>query len=732
MFAGLLGVISTFIYLYVPDRFERVALEALQNRTEALATIQAFTVRSGVVFGDTLAISEALQGAMLGDEVLYIAVRDSAGALLTELDDRQPGSEWDLEPISASVPVMLADARIGTLELVASSHALRREARESANFIALVSLIIFTVGTLLTVAISTTVTRPLRKIIGSTEVIAEGDLQHRISTDGPVEIGQLARSMNLMVSRLRNLSAQNEAGKDKLERILDNLPLAVTVYGDDGHIEYVNPAAVPEPDWRQWILGRSEEEYWRHRGFSASDGVYPTDMIRETLAAQSVSEVQSTLTMPDGSERIHARGFAPIGSAAGNRALVIGYAIDVTERTAAARALEISQEQLRQAQKMESLGRLAGGVAHDFNNLLGAIIANCDLLLMETPPEDGSVAEIEEIAAAADRAAGLTAQLLAFSRKQVMQPTVLDVNGVVSSIAGMLRRLIGPEIKLALHLYDDLPFAFADAGQMEQVIVNLVVNARDAMPGGGSLILSTDTVQVQSTLLKSYGNLTPGRYVRLSVTDTGFGMDEDTLARIFEPFFTTKAPGEGTGLGLSTMYGILEQSGGSVTAYSEVGTGSTFRVYLPAAESELNPEPTTADRNQMLFSDSTRNETILLVEDTASVRAAASKILVKCGYRVVECEAAAEAVAHIDSGAEFHLLLTDVVMPDMGGAELATLVAARRPDLPVLFMSGYTFDSLQHRGVLDPKVALIEKPFTAVELSQAVRAALEAGAGQNV
>jgi two-component system, cell cycle sensor histidine kinase and response regulator CckA len=392
---------------------------------------------------------------------------------------------------------------------------------------------------------------------------------------------------------------------------------------------------------------------------------------------------------------------------------------DITER----RALE---EQFRQAQKMEAVGRLAGGVAHDFNNLLTVIKGYSELMMDQIQPGDPLRPEIEEVKKAADRAAGLTRQLLAFSRKQVLAPKVLDMNAVVTNLEQLLRRLIGEDVEMISNLDPALGRAKADPGQVEQVIMNLVVNARDAMPGGGKLTIATANVILDENSLHPH-TVPSGPYIMLSVTDTGIGMDAETRLRIFEPFFTTKEQGKGTGLGLSTVYGIVKQSGGYVWVYSEPGMGSTFKVYLPrvhdAAETAPAAPPPVALR--------TGTETILLVEDEDGVRALARQILQKRGYTVLEARHGGEALLICERHPQpVHLLLTDVVLSQMSGRELAQRLLPLRPEMKVLYMSGYSEEAIVQHGVLDPGTSFLQKPFSTESLIGKVREVLDAPRSQ--
>ncbi|HEU4883131.1 MAG TPA: PAS domain S-box protein [Longimicrobium sp.] len=396
---------------------------------------------------------------------------------------------------------------------------------------------------------------------------------------------------------------------------------------------------------------------------------------------------------------------------------------DVTDRRQAEEGLRLSEEQLRQSQKMEAVGRLAGGVAHDFNNLLTAIQGNVEMLMLEVPQGGAIRDDLLEIKRAATRAASLTRQLLAFSRKQMLAPKVLDVNAAVRELERMLGRVIGEDVQLVTVLSADRATVMADPGQLEQVVLNLAVNARDAMPRGGTLRIETREVELSEKEAQRYPyRVDPGSYVRLSVSDTGVGMPPEVLARVFEPFFTTKEPGKGTGLGLSTVYGIVKQSGGYVWAESEEGRGSVFRVYLPAVNAEPErpeprPEP-VAERG---------GGVVLLVEDEEGVRSLSRRVLERRGYTVLAARNAAEArEMFAANGSHVDLLLTDVVMPHESGRELAEALLPLQPDLRVVFMSGYTDDALIRHGVLEDRFRLLEKPFAPEGLARMVREALEA------
>jgi two-component system cell cycle sensor histidine kinase/response regulator CckA len=386
---------------------------------------------------------------------------------------------------------------------------------------------------------------------------------------------------------------------------------------------------------------------------------------------------------------------------------------DVTERSRL-------EEQLRQAQKLEAIGRLAGGVAHDFNNILNIIMGYAEIVMRRLPFGDPLASKIAEILKAADRAAGLTRQLLAFSRRQVLQPRVLNLNAVVSEMDKMLRPLIGESVALTMRLQEPLGAVKADPGQMEQVIMNLAVNACDAMAEGGTLLLETRDVELDAAYVRLHPGASVGPHVMLAVADTGHGMDPETLARIFEPFFTTKAQGQGTGLGLPTVYGIVEQSGGSVDVESAKGRGTTFRVYLPRAAGQALPEKPTAPAPLQGGC-----ETVLLVEDEPALRGMIRETLEQAGYRVLEGVAPSHALALAAShDGAIDLMLTDVVMPEMSGRQLADRLKSVQPATPVVYMSGYIDDAMGRHGSLEEGTHFLQKPFTPQILLRKLREVL--------
>lgn len=437
--------------------------------------------------------------------------------------------------------------------------------------------------------------------------------------------------------------------------------------------------------------------------------------IRQAIQTGRATSVEILNYRKDGRTFWNLLSITPIRDQAGQITHLVGVQRDVTER-------RLIAEQMRQSQKMEAIGRLAGGIAHDFNNLLTIVLGNAELTLEDTPKNDPRRELVQEIAHAGQRAAALTTQLLAFSRKQVLEPRVVDLNVLVTESERLLKRLIGEDIFLHAVLDPHLHRVKVDPVQIEQILLNLTVNARDAMPEGGRLTIETRNTELEDTFGLTRGEVKPGHYVLLAVSDTGHGMDEATKARIFEPFFTTKERGRGTGMGLPTVYGIVQQSGGYIWVYSEVGKGTTFKIYLPMHQADVPTVTKETTKRASLMG----SETLLLVEDEAMVRTLARRILESQGYRVLEAKNGDDALLVSQShDGPLHLLITDVIMPGMSGRQLAEQLQSQRTELRVLYISGYTDNTISHFGVIEPHIAFLQKPFTHDLLAAKVRQVLD-------
>ncbi len=525
--------------------------------------------------------------------------------------------------------------------------------------------------------------------------------------------GQLKRLLPAIERELREAKARAalRASEASYGTLVEHAPVGIYRSTPQGKLLSVNAAVV------------------RMLGYDSAAEVLPLDMARDvyadpaerqrlvdrdTYTDRQYDDVEATWKRRDGHLLTVQLSVRAVRDGTGHVEYYETFVRDVTDQ----RRL---QQQLLQSQKMEAVGRLAGGIAHDFNNLLTVITSYSDLLLEDLGTDDPKRSDVEQVRKAADGAAALTRQLLAFSRQQVVEPRVVSLNAVVESLQKILRRVLGEDVELAATPGPDLGAVRADVGQLEQVLMNLAVNARDAMPTGGKLTIETGNVEHDPAFARGHGAAAVRQFVMLAVTDTGVGMDEATKARIFEPFFTTKEPGKGTGLGLATVYGIVQQSGGFIWVYSEPGHGTTFKIYLPRVDAPAEGVAVTA-----VAPVGRGTETVLLAEDAAAVRAVARQVLERQGYTVLEAPDGELALhlAQRHSG-PIHLLLTDVVMPGMSGRQLADRLAPARPDMKVLYASGYTDDSVVRHGVLEEGMPYLQKPFTPESLARKVRDVLD-------
>ncbi len=535
------------------------------------------------------------------------------------------------------------------------------------------------------------------------------------------KLSRLAPAVKRALHEAENWRKRKRAEEElrKLSRAVEQSASTIIITDTQGYIEYANPRFTETSGYTL------EEAIGQHTRILKSGHTPPEEYRRlwETITAGKEWQGEFHNKKKNGELYWESASISPIKNADGVITHFLAVKEDITERKRAEKIRAKLEDQLRQAQKMESIGRLASGVAHDFNNLLTVIRGYCDLMQSKIPAGDPQLEDLEQIRQAGKRAADLTRQLLVFSRQQVLAPSILDLNDLVANLQKMLGRLIGEDITLTTVLQPGLWSITADPGQIEQVIMNLVVNARDAMPTGGKLTIETGNIHLDDGYAETHLEASTGPCVMLAVTDTGHGMDKSTQARLFEPFFTTKEPGKGTGLGLATVYGIVKQSGGHIMVYSEPGLGTTFKIYLPAHQTGSTtlaaPQPQPVSRGGY--------ETILLVEDDELVRSLIQRALQDEGYTILEACSGDEALSlagQHPGGIE--LLMTDVVMPQMSGRELAEQLKALRPQLKVLFMSGYTDDTVVRHGVLTAEIEFLPKPFSSSKLVSKVREVLGA------
>ena len=529
---------------------------------------------------------------------------------------------------------------------------------------------------------------------------------------------------------VRERNGLTEAGVGLLgdplpEHLLESIPDAVVAVASDGAIVLVNREAERIFGYgRDELLGRPAEMLVpaRHR----NEHVTQRKRYFELPTTRPLgSGLEFHGLRSDGSEFPVDMAVSPLGTGEGTTAIAVVHDLSEAKEIERRRDEELAkanrEARVAQSSRLESLGQLAGGVAHDFNNLLGVILNYADFVADEL--EEGTTAhtDVVEIRKAAQRATDLTRQLLIFSRREVIKPAPVDLNEVVSDVERLLRRTLGEHVELNVDLARSVPAVLADPGQVEQVLVNLAVNARDAMQDGGRLVIGTGEVELDRDFLRDHPELSPGRYVRLTVADNGSGMEPEVAARVFEPFFSTKRKGEGTGLGLATVYGIVTAAGGQISIYSEPGEGTVFRIHLPAVDSRVEAGP-----DEHVVHGAGRGESILLVEDEDAVRTLGSRILTEGGYRVTATSRGAEAVRLLeDPRQEFDLLISDVVMPGMRGIELARRAQELRPELPVLMMSGYTTPLAEEDRRAMAAAPLLEKPFSRRDLLGEVRTLLD-------
>jgi len=743
---------------------------AKAQRLATLADIIGTQSTAALTFNDPKAGQEILKALAAEKRVVYACIYKKDGRIFvkylrggTGADFSPPvpepeGTRFVDDGLILFRPILLDGEPIGTLCLQMDLADIHERVSGYWAGVAFVVLVCLLVASLLSSRLQRSISEPIQGLSETTRMVSvRKDYSIRAVQQSNDEVGHLIAGFNEMLEQIERRETALRRTHDQLEErtqelegeiterqrvqeklqeilllqraILDAANYSIISVSPDGTIRTFNAAA------QRWLGYAAEEmvgqarleilhdpqEVAQHAGELAQELGLPVELGFAALVARAQrgapDEQEWTYIRKDGSRFPVLLSMTALLDRQGEITGYLGIASDTTER-------KHLEQQLRQSQKMEAVGRLAGGIAHDFNNLLGVIIGYCELLLMDSENCAGPLAKkVEEIEKAGQRAASLTRQLLAFSRKQVIKPAVLNLNSVVGDLDKMLRRLIGEDIDLAVLRGSGLGCAKADRSQIEQVIMNLVVNARDAMSKGGKLIIETRNVDLDEGYAQRHWPVRPGRYVMLAVTDTGTGMDEETQAHVFEPFFTTKEAGKGTGLGLATVFGIVKQSSGYIWVYSEPGLGSTFKIFLPRVDL---PDDLGAPRARLAES-LHGSETILLVEDAEAFRTLTREFLTTMGYAVLEARDGEEAIQIArQNGDPIHLLLTDVVMPKISGRELAERMKNLRPETKLIYMSGYTEDTVILHGVSHGTGALLQKPFTFEELSRKLREILDA------
>lgn len=691
----------------------------------AQADIIRVTTTAALLFGDTDAATENLATLRAKPEISAAAIYERDDQLFASylrpplktlpFATRPPaGSRFESKHLTLVQPFTADEEIEGWLVLRYDLPALAERLSQYGPLAGVLLLALLTVALQVHRFLRVSISTPLLGLAKASDAVSRQEHGIRVTKHGDDEIGRLTDAFNHM---LQTLQEREAALQESAQQLRDAMVAArmsswsldvgqktlswggqeARLFGPDG-----SPSDASFASFLEMV----------HPGDRAS----VTDELQRAATGDRSVDIDFRLVAPQGRLRWLAMRGHVTRDQDGALARVVGLVIDVTER-------HHLEEQLLEAQKMEAIGRLAGGIAHDFNNLLTGILGYARFAISGLPEGHRARADVVEIERAGTRAATLTAQLLAYARRQIIAPRVTSLNDLVSGIEVLVQRLIGEDIVLVIDLVADLWSARVDPGQFEQVILNLAVNARDAMPMGGRLILETRNLVLDPAEGSAHPEVTPGSYAMLAVTDTGMGMDPETQVRIFEPFFTTKEQGKGTGLGLSVCYGVIAQAGGHILVSSEVGKGTTFRVLVPRA---LTDTPVTETHESVIKPAPKGDETILVVEDEPVVRKLTVRALSEQGYRVLEAGdgKAAIKVARLFPG-EIHLLVADVVMPGMNGKEIATALSATRPGLRVVYMSGYAEHAVVRHGVIEDGIAFLAKPFDPWLLARIVRAVLD-------
>jgi PAS domain S-box-containing protein len=744
VFVILLLIITSFAFSIVTVKIlNKTILNEIIKRAETSSKSAAAVAAYSLVSGDSLGLDHIVfKGKSSNDDVEYMAIIDKKmrilahsdiqmrGKILKEGEGRTLKNNEDgtvVREISISknkifeiyTPILFKGKLLGGVLVGVNKSVLLNAqsfARERIFWLCASILLVAVIGV---IGISILITRSIQELASGVEELEQGKWGRSLRVYSRDELGKLTESFNKMSRTI--MEQQEEVSKytRQLQTLSENAPFGMVMIDKDGTFEYINPKfrelfgydLDDIPNGKTWFRKAYPDPTYRHHVIST----WINDL--EDLKSGEKRPRTFTVTCKGGTEKII--NFMPVQLETGENLIACE---DITELKRAEEEKAVLQEQLRQSQKVEAIGRLAGGIAHDFNNLLTVIKGYSELSRIGLKEGDTLRGNIDEIQKAAERAASLTRQLLAFSRRQVMEMKVLDLNTLLRDLEKMLRRVIGESIEMVTQLVEDLGRVRADVGQIEQVIMNLVVNAKDAMPSGGKLTIETANVELDESYARSHVDVKPGPYVMFSVSDTGAGMTPEVRERIFEPFFTTKETGKGTGLGMSTVYGIVKQSKGHIWVYSVQGKGTAFKIYLPRVD-----EPLEEISKEVLKKELPRgNETILIVEDEEEVRKLAGKILERQGYKILETFNGDDALLACERHkSPIHLMLADVIMPGMSGSELAKLLKPLYPEIKILYMSGYTDDAIVRHGVLQKGVNYIQKPFTMEGLARKVREVLD-------
>jgi PAS domain S-box-containing protein len=744
VFVILLLIFTALAFSIVTVKImNKTILNEIIKRAETSSKSAAAVAAYSLVSGDSLGMDHIIfKGKSSNNDVEYMAIVDKKmrilahsdikkrGEVLKEAEGRVFKNDGDGTivreiPFSKdkifeiSTPILFKGKSLGSVLVGVNKSVLLNAQSFARKRIFWVCASILLVAVIGVIGISILITRSIQELASGVEQLEQGKWGRSLRVYSRDELGKLTESFNKMSRTI--MEQQEEVFKytRQLQTLSENAPFGMVMIDKDGTFKYINPKfrelfgydLNDVPNGKTWFRKAYPDPTYRHHVIST----WIDDL--EGFKSGEKRPRTFTVTCKGGTEKII--NFIPVQLETRENLIACE---DITELKRAEEEKAVLQEQLRQSQKVEAIGRLAGGIAHDFNNLLTVIKGYSQLSSFELKEGDPLSVNIDEIQNAAERAASLTRQLLAFSRRQVMEMKVLDLNTLLRDLEKMLRRVIGEDIEMVIQLAEDLGRVRADVGQIEQVIMNLAVNAKDAMPSGGKLTIETANVELDESYARSHVDVRHGHYVMFSVSDTGVGMTPEVRERIFEPFFTTKERGKGTGLGLSTTYGIVKQSEGHIWVYSVQGKGTTFKIYLPRVN-----EPLEEIRKEVLKKELPRgNETILIVEDEEEVRKLAGKILEKQGYRILETLNGDDALVACEKRkSPIHLMLADIIMPGMSGSELAKLLIPLYPEIKILYMSGYTDNAIVRHGVLEKGVNYIQKPFTMEGLARKVREVLD-------
>jgi PAS domain S-box-containing protein len=765
--ALLVMLVTLSIYIYFPVQIKKQAVQMIMSKARSVAEMAVFNISPAVFFTDPTTVNETLNDIARNQDIVYMVACDESGKVLaglhmdkaerlhyTRVDGEEDFFGKGSEVYRLTQPILFQNQRIGQMYIGFSVHEVALKIRESRRTVALVSFLVFLAGLFLAAGISTVITAPLVQISKAANAISEGDFSQRALVYSNDEIGQLARSFNSMVGRLhtaygaletltRSLEQRVRERTSELEsEIAERMKTEATLRKTYSQLHTLIQA-IPESIHFKDLQGRIlifNAAFAKLASRKPSDitgktvdEVLPKQMAEtchgsdaEVLKKRKATRHAEKFPTGDGQFQYFETIKVPLLDESGKIQGLVAVSRDVTEQKLMDEEKRKIEIQLLQAQKMEAVGVLAGGIAHDFNNLLTAIIGSAEMGLRNIGKKDPLYQDLSEILHAGERAAELTRQLLYFSRKQHMQFTTVRLDRLIEGLFKMFHRLIGEDISIFTDLEPDPWTVNGDVGTLEQVIMNLVVNARDAMPKGGNLTIKTENLVFDQAGGPLFPDAKPGKYVRLSVSDTGVGMDKEIQQHIFEPFFTTKSVGKGTGLGLSVVYGIIKQHGGWVSVYSEPGVGSTFKIYLPAAVDGKATSP-KIEKAVLCRGKDLRGggERILIIEDEKRLCDFLQRALTESGYIIFAAHSADEALRMFEEEKrQFHLVLSDVVLPGRGGLELMEELLSKKPDLKVLLSSGYTDHKNQWPVIMEKGFRFLQKPYNLDDLLKVIRESL--------